>query len=268
MNIDEKYNELQNILREMGEVVVAFSGGVDSTFLLKAAVDELGDRVLAVIAQSSTYPERELKEAVGLAEMMNAEVRVIQTEEENNPDYYNNPVNRCFFCKQELFTKILEVADQEGYKFVAEGTNLDDLGEYRPGLKALKDLSVRSPLKEAGFTKSEIRELSKKAGLPTHDKQSYACLASRLPYGSRITSDKLNMVDEAEEFLLGLGLKTVRARHYDKTVRLEFALSDFPLILDDSNREKIIKKLKDIGYTYITLDLEGFRSGSMNAVLK
>ncbi|MFC1564305.1 ATP-dependent sacrificial sulfur transferase LarE [candidate division KSB1 bacterium] len=268
MNIDEKYNLLQDNLRDMGEVLIAYSGGVDSTFLLKAAVDQLEDKATAVIARSATYPERELNKALEIAEQMNANVRVIQTEEDSNPDYVSNPVDRCFHCKHELFSKIISLAEEEGIKFVAEGTNVDDLGDFRPGLKALKDLSVRSPLKEAGFTKNEIREMSKRLGLPTHDKQSYACLASRIPYGSSITPEKLTMVEKAENFLYDLGYKTVRVRHYEDTVRLEFDKDDFSTIIENDNRELIVGNLKEIGYTYITLDLEGFRSGSMNEVFK
>ncbi len=266
-SLDSKYQKLREIFLELESVVIGFSGGVDSTLLMKVGADVLQDKAIGVIATSSTYPEREKNEALELARAMNANIRIIKTEEDKNPKFKENPVDRCFYCKNELFSKMTIVAEKEGIKFIADGTNVDDISDYRPGTKAQEKYSVRSPLKESGMTKADIREISRLLGLPTHDKQSFACLSSRFPYGSSITSDKLQKVDAAENFLLSLGFNTVRVRHYDETVRLEFSVEDFPKILENGTRENIISELKKIGYTYITLDLEGFRSGSMNEVL-
>lgn len=267
MNLDEKYKKLQNILRKIGGVVIGFSGGVDSTLLLKVAADVLHDKALGLIATSNSFPERELKEAKRLGEQIGARIRIVQTEEDSNPQYINNPVNRCFFCRTELFSKMADVAKKEGLQFLADGTNIDDISDYRPGATARAKYSVRSPLREAGLRKDEIRALSRRLGLPTYDKPALACLASRIPYGSKITPEKLRMVDLAENYLMELGFKTVRVRHYDTTARIELDADEFAKIMDKTIREKIVRRFKDIGYIYITLDLEGFRSGSMNEVL-
>ena len=267
MDLDEKYKKLQNILREMGGVVIGFSGGVDSTLLLKAAVDILGEKALGLIAVSNSFPERELTAAKKLGEQIGARIRVIQTEEHSNPQYLNNPVNRCYFCRTELFGKMAGVAEEEGVTFLADGANVDDISDYRPGETAREKFSVRSPLREAGLRKGEIRALSRRLGLPTYDKPSLACLASRIPYGSRITPEKLRMIDLAENYFTDLGFNTVRVRHYDMTARIELDTNEFTKMMDETIRKKIVRKLKEIGYIYVTLDLEGFRSGSMNEVL-
>jgi len=267
MNLDEKYKKLQNILRKMGGVVIGFSGGVDSTLLLKVAADVLHDKALGLIATSNSFPERELEEAKRLGEQIGARIRIVQTEEDSNPQYLSNPVNRCFFCRTELFSKMADVAKEEGLQFLADGTNIDDISDYRPGATAREKYSVRSPLREAGLRKDEIRALSRRLGLPTYDKPALACLASRIPYGSKITPEKLRMIDLAENYLMALGFKTVRVRHYDTTARIELDADEFAKIMDESIRGKIVHRFKEIGYIYITLDLEGFRSGSMNEVL-
>ncbi|KPK95963.1 adenine nucleotide alpha hydrolase [bacterium SM23_31] len=267
MDLDEKYKKLQNILREMGGVVIGFSGGVDSTFLLKVAADVLHEKALGLIAVSNSFPERELMKAKKLGEQIGARIRVVQTEEHSNPQYINNPVNRCYFCRTELFGKMAGVAEEEGITFLADGANIDDISDYRPGEKAREKYSVRSPLREAGLRKDEIRALSRRLGLPTYNKSSLACLASRIPYGSRITPEKLRMIDLAENYLTDLGFNTVRVRHYDTTARIELDTHEFSKMMDETIRKKIVRKLKEIGYIYVTLDLEGFRSGSMNEVL-
>ncbi len=267
MNLEKKHKKLKDIFGEMGSVVIGFSGGVDSTLLLKVAFDTLNNNVLAVIAKSSTYPERELNEAIELAESIGARFRIINTEEDKNPKFIANPTDRCYHCKLELFSRLKNIAIEEGILFIADGSNIDDEGDFRPGLIALDELSVRSPLREAGLTKKEIRELSGNLGLRTSDKPSYACLSSRFPYGSPITPEKLKMVESAEEYIRSLGFRTVRVRHYENTARIELDSTEISLIFQKDNREKIIGKLKGIGYIYITIDLEGFRSGSMNEVL-
>jgi uncharacterized protein len=267
MTIDEKYDNLQEILRKMGGVVIGFSGGVDSTFLLKVATNVLKEKAIGVIATSSTYPERELKESKLLAEQMGACSKIIETEEDKNPKFLNNPTDRCYHCKTELFTKLKAVAEEEGIPYVADGSNKDDEADFRPGMIALNELSVRSPLREADLTKDEIRDLSKRLGLSTFNKPSFACLSSRFPYGDKITIEKLQMVGAAEEFLRDTGFRTVRVRHYDNLARIELGSDEINKIFEPETRGKIIRKFKDIGYIYVTIDLEGFRSGSMNEPL-
>lgn len=251
----------------MGGVVIGFSGGVDSTLLMKVAVDVLGDRAVAVIAVSSTLPQRELEEARRLAEHIGARSRIVHTREDANPKFLSNPPDRCYFCKIELFSKLREIAGEEDLPFIADGSNKDDDGDFRPGMKAGAEFGVRSPLREADLNKDEIRSLSRMLGLPTHDKPSFACLSSRFPYGTPITPEKLRMVDEAESFIRRLGFRTVRVRHYGATARIELDPEEMPRILDSTVRDMLINQFKELGYQYITVDLEGYRTGSMNRVL-
>lgn len=267
MTLEDKYKKLEGLLREMGEIVIAYSGGVDSTFLLRVAVDVLGDKALGILATSATYPTREFKEAVSLAEKMRAQLRIIETKETDNIKFSENPPDRCYFCKSELFTKVQEIAQEEGIKFVADGSNLDDVGDFRPGMRALKEQQVRSPLREAQFTKNDIREMSRRLGLPTWNKPSLACLSSRFPYGSSIDLKKLTMVDRAENFLQDNGFSVVRVRHYEDTARIELSDQEIARFLEPEIRNHVVKEFKDIGYKYVTLDLQGYRTGSMNEVL-
>ena len=265
--ITEKYTYLQDYLKSLGSIAVAFSGGVDSTFLLRVAHDVLGDNVLAVTAASCSFPERELREAKKFCEENGIRHVVCQSEELDIEGFRQNPVNRCYLCKHELFEKIGEIAAENHLAAVAEGSNMDDNGDYRPGLQAVKELGVKSPLRQAGLNKDEIRHLSRILGLPTWNKQSFACLSSRFVYGETISEEKLSMVDRAEQLLLDLDFHQVRVRIHDKLARIEILPEEFSRLLDDSVRNTIYDTLKSLGFTYVTLDLAGYRTGSMNEVL-
>jgi len=265
---NQKLTLLKEYIKELGSVAVAFSGGVDSTFLLKTAHDVLGNNVIAVTARSRSFPERELKEAMLFCEKEKIRHIITESEELKIDGFSKNPPNRCYLCKTELFTKIWALAREEGVSHVAEGSNIDDEGDYRPGLIAVAELGVKSPLRYAGLTKKEIRELSKETGLPTWEKQSFACLASRFPYGQEITEEKLAMVDKAEQFLLDNGFRQVRVRIHGNVARIEADESGFELLRDRGLRERVYGAFRVIGFDYAAADLLGYRTGSMNETMK
>lgn len=269
LELEKKVQNLRGIFKAMGKVVVAFSGGVDSTFLLKIAKDSLGEKdVLAITAISPLYPQRELDLAKKMAKEIGVRHILIESNELKIEGFSKNPINRCYLCKRELFSEIRKVANDEGISYIVEGSTLDDEKDHRPGKMAINELGIRSPLKESLFSKNEVREASREFGLSTWDKPSFACLASRFPYHNEITEDQLRMVNEAEEFLISLGFKQVRVRHYKELARIELYPEEIRYLMEESIREKVVNQLKRIGYKYVTLDLQGFRSGSMNEVLK
>ncbi|WP_163536052.1 ATP-dependent sacrificial sulfur transferase LarE [Gracilibacillus sp. YIM 98692] len=264
--IEQKYHALTSILQEMKQVVVAFSGGVDSTFLLKAAIDTLGeDNVLAVTADSETYPTSELEEAKRLAEHIGARHQVIETSELAIPGYTENDKNRCYFCKNSLFDHLVPIMETKGFQNIVYGVIADDMSEYRPGMQAAKEQGVRGPLQEANLFKEEIRELSKQMDLPTWDKPSFACLSSRIAYGEKITKQKLTKVEKSEAFLKTIGLRQVRVRTHEDIARIEVEPQDMPKLL--ANHQRVTEKLQNYGYKFVTMDLVGYKSGSMNKAL-
>jgi len=264
--LEEKLESLKEILRSLESVVIAYSGGVDSTFLSKVAFDVLGDNVLAITVKAEIHPQWESEEAEEIARKIGIRHETIELSALDIPEFPDNPVNRCYYCKKELLTKLKEIARDRGFDHVVEGANYDDLDDFRPGMQAVDETGVRSPLKEAKLTKAEIRELSKRLDLPTWNKPSFACLASRFPYGTKITNEKLAAVDEAEMFLRNLDIRQLRVRHHNQIARIEIPETDMDTLLQ--NREQIVKKLKELGYTYVTMDLQGYRTGSLNEPLK
>jgi uncharacterized protein len=266
--VNGKYKRLQSILREMESVAIGYSGGVDSTLLLKMAVDVLGNNAVAMIGKSETYPTREFEEAVAIAEEMGARYLVVDTEETDVLKFRENPPDRCYFCKTELFGKLDDIAAREGLVWIADGTITDDVGDFRPGMRAKSEKNVRSPLLEAGLTKAEVREISKHLGLKTWDKPAFACLSSRFPYGMGITKENLTKVDQAETLLRDLGFRFFRVRFHDeRTARIEVGPSEIVRLINNDLRERVVRHLKELGFTYVTLDLQGYRTGSMNEVL-
>ncbi len=263
-----KYKLLQNILKEMGNLAVAFSGGVDSTLVLKVAGDVLGKNVLAVTAVSETTPEHEKKQAISFAQSAGISHICLRTEELSDPKFVSNPPDRCYTCKKIRFGKLVSLAKEKGYEWVADGENLDDSKDYRPGRRAVMELGIRSPLREAGFTKSDIRELSKELGLSIWEKPAYACLASRIPYGHKITAEKLRQIDEGEEYIRHAGLaRQVRVRHEGDTARIEVPEEDIAKFSEPIIRKQLVNYFKNLGFHFTALDLDGYRMGSLNQAI-
>lgn len=265
--MSDKQEELEKLLESYKRVAVAFSSGVDSTYLLKMAQKVLGENVMAVTASSCSFPKRELEEAKTFCRENGIRHIVVESEELDIDGFRQNPKNRCYLCKHELFEKIRSIAKENGIETVVEASNTDDDGDYRPGLVAVKELGIESPLRHVGLSKKEIREYSKELGLPTWNKQSFACLSSRFVYGETISEEKLTMVDQAEQLLLDMGFHQLRVRIHDKLARIEVHPSEFEKIMQEENRTKIFHELKQYGFTYVTLDLQGYRTGSMNETL-
>ncbi len=265
MKTENKVARLKETLSEMGTVLIAFSGGVDSTFLASVAHEVLGEKALSVFAHSPVCPPDDFEQAKILSQKLGLRFQVIETDEMVNPQFVANTPDRCYFCKQELFQKLEEIASNEGIKWIADGTNLDDLTDYRPGRRACQESGIKSPLLEAGLTKEEIRILSRQKDLPTWDKPASPCLASRIPYGTPVTQDILYRIAAGEQYLRSLGLQQLRLRHHGDIARIEIDVEDMPLILDEETRNNIVQKIKSLGYLYVTLDLAGYRTGSLNA---
>ena len=263
-----KLDKLQRFLKELNSVAVAFSGGVDSTFLMEVAHRALGEQAIAITAVSALYPARETSEARDFAAAKGIRHIEYEVDELATEGFAKNPENRCYLCKKNLFSNFMKMIAEQGIPYLIEGSNVDDEGDYRPGMQAIREFGVISPLREAGFTKAEIRHLSREMDLPTWEKPSFACLASRFPYGETITREKLNAIDTAEQMLLDLGFKQVRVRHHGNLARIEVNSEEMEKLLSPDLREEIYTKIKQAGFTYITLDLRGYRTGSMNETIK
>ncbi len=266
-DLEQKYEWLKNRIASAGKAAAAFSGGVDSVFLLYAAKEALGDQLLALTVSLHAVPRRELQEAKDFCSQHGIRHRIETVDEFSIEGFADNPPNRCYLCKKTLFQRMLKAAKEEGFEALMEGSNLDDQGDYRPGLLALQELKIQSPLKEAGFTKAEIREMSRRLGLPTWEKPSMACLASRFVYGERITPEKMDMVEQAENFLTELGFVQRRVRMHGDLARIELLFDDIPAMMEQGRYEQVQKRLSGLGFSYVTLDLKGFESGSMNRSL-
>lgn len=264
MVIEQKWDHLKTLLREMRSAVLAYSGGVDSSLLLRAAAEVLGPGLIAVTADSETYPPGELAAAVDFARSQGVMHRILHTAELSSEDFVRNSPERCYFCKKELFGKLRQIADAEGIPYILDGSNTDDLKDHRPGGRAAGEFGVRSPLREAGFSKSDVRAHARALNLPVWDKPSLACLSSRIPYGTRITPEILQTIQSAEDRLRVLGFRQVRVRHHGDTARIELDRRDFSRLLSDGAARKIVEGFKELGYIYVCLDLEGYRTGSMN----
>lgn len=267
MTLEQKYQELLTYIRSLGKAAVAFSGGVDSTFLLNAAKEALGDQVLALTCAATFVPGREQTEAEAYCRELGISQIIFETDARTIPGFSENPKNRCYLCKKALFGRFLNIAKEQGCEALLEGSNVDDEGDYRPGIAAIRELGVISPLKVCGFTKMEIRQMSQKLGLPTWNKPSFACLASRFPYGETITAEKLKMVEKGEDLLFGLGFSQFRVRIHGSLARLELLPEEFGRLLEEEVRTRVYTEFKSFGFTYVALDIYGYRTGSMNETI-